>query len=178
MFKHTLITFNPKAKHANNISNFRPISFCTICYKVISKLLANKLKLTLPYIISNMQFAFIKGRDIYDNISLSQQLCGELFSSKHVKAFYAKINLKNAFDIINHTTILIRLSQLGFPTLFIDWIKACIIDTPFFIICNGSISRFFYSSNGLRQGCALSSFLFNIVMDLFLKTYGKGGDGS
>lgn len=71
MFKHALITLTPKRKHANMIADFHPISLCTNFYKVIAKILVNRLQATLPHIISLTQLAFIKGRNIANNIALA-----------------------------------------------------------------------------------------------------------
>lgn len=58
------------------------------------------------------------------------------------------------------------MSQLGFPPLFVKWIKICILNISFSVICNGSIFGYFISGNGLHQGCSLSPFLFLIIMDI------------
>lgn len=131
-----------------------------------AKVLANKLKLFLPHIVTKSRLAFIKGRDIADNIALAQELSGELNSRLHGNAFCTKFDLRKAFDTINKSYIILRLEHLGFPDIFIDWIKASILDIPFSIICNGSTIGCFHSTNGLRQGCPLSPFLFTIFMDV------------
>lgn len=82
-FKHTLLTFIPKSKHAITIIDFRLISLCSTFFKVIAKILASILKLTLPHLINYAQSTFIKGRDIFDNIALAQEICDVLNSSLH-----------------------------------------------------------------------------------------------
>lgn len=57
---------------------------------MIAKVLASRLKLTLPHIINYAQSIFTQGRDITDNISLAQKICGELNSGSLKKAFCAK----------------------------------------------------------------------------------------
>lgn len=55
----TYITLIPKVKHISKVGDFRPISLCNVIYKIVAKILANKLKSILPYIISHTQCAFV-----------------------------------------------------------------------------------------------------------------------
>ena len=60
----------PNEKGATNFSRFRPISLCNLSYKIVTKVIANRLKKILPKVIPENQGGFIKGRKIQDNILL------------------------------------------------------------------------------------------------------------
>ncbi len=75
-----IITLLPKQnKNHYNLKNWRPISLLNTDYKIIAKLLANRLKLVLPYIINGDQTGYLKNRYIGENIRLLATRCYILF---------------------------------------------------------------------------------------------------
>ena len=66
----TLITLIPKIQHPTTVKNFRPISICTVLYKIVSRSITNKFRLILDDVIGDPQSAFVPGRLITDNVIL------------------------------------------------------------------------------------------------------------
>ena len=60
-FNYTYVTLIPKVKNLENLFEFGPINLCNVIYKLISKVLANRLKPLLPFIVSENQSAFQAG---------------------------------------------------------------------------------------------------------------------
>ena len=79
---HTNIVLIPKVKNPKKMSDFQPISLCNIIYKIISKVLANRLKQILPAITSPTQSAFVLGCLIIDNILVAYEMLHTMHSSK------------------------------------------------------------------------------------------------
>lgn len=90
-----------KVPNANHIKNFRPIDLCNTIYKIITKILANRLKQFLAKIISPFQVSFMKNRRASDNTIIIQELFSNLriIRIKHGHMMI-KIDLEKAFDRI------------------------------------------------------------------------------
>ncbi|KAA3487052.1 reverse transcriptase [Gossypium australe] len=89
----TIIFLIPKIRELITMSNFQPISLCRVIYKVIVKILANRLKDVLPLCISHNQSAFTLGRMIHDNILIVHELMHYLQSSKKAQIKGSWLNL-------------------------------------------------------------------------------------
>lgn len=151
----------PKEKGAANFSRFRPISLCNSSYKLITKIIANRLKKILPAIIPENQGGFIKGRKILDNIVLVQEAVHSSWHRKE-KGMVIKLDLANAFDRVKHEFLFMVMEKMGFSPAITKWIKACIAFPWIAPLVNGRPADFFQASRGLRQGCPLSPLLYAI----------------
>ena len=151
----------PKEKGANSFNRFKPISLCNTSYKIITKIIATRLKRILPGIIPENQGGFIKGRKILDNIILVQEAIHSSFQ-RNEKGMAIKLDLANAFDRVRHDFLFAVMTKFGFSQAFISWIKGCVGDPWIAPLINGRPTNFFKASRGLRQGCPLSPLLYAI----------------
>jgi hypothetical protein len=138
----------PKEKGALSFSRFRPISLCNTSYKILTKVIANRLKNILPSIVPENQGGFIKGRHIADNIILVQEALHSSLVKKE-KGMIIKLDLANAFDKVNHNFLFAVMKKFGFDDKFVNWIRAC-IDSPWIApMVNGRVTNFFKATRGL-----------------------------
>lgn len=110
----TTIALVPKVSTPDKVSNFRPIACCTVLYKCISKVLTNRLKGVLGKLVNTNQSAFIPGRNISDNIMLTQELMRGYSRKYGFKRCAMKIDLQKAYDTINWEFIKMILVHYGF----------------------------------------------------------------
>lgn len=64
----THICLIPKTKNPQKVTEYRCISLCNVIYRILAKVLANRLKKILPGVVSNSQSAFVPRRLITDNV--------------------------------------------------------------------------------------------------------------
>ncbi|XP_013617494.1 PREDICTED: uncharacterized protein LOC106324013 [Brassica oleracea var. oleracea] len=177
----TILTPIPKIQGAETMKDFRPISCCIILYKVVSKVLARRLKVLLPELIEPNQCAFVKGRLLLENVLMATELIKnyrkDLIGSRSV----LKLDISKAFDTVKWSFIEDTLRAMHIPEQFIHGIHVCLSTGAFSVSVNGELEGFFPSARGLRQGCALSPYLFFIAINVpslaFNKSAASGSIG-
>lgn len=89
----------PKKDNPQTTADFRPISVLNLIPKLISKILANRLRLVLPSLISSNQTAFVHGRQISENFVTTRELLNHIDNQGN-PAIFLKVDFQKAFDSI------------------------------------------------------------------------------
>ncbi|KAL5557491.1 hypothetical protein UlMin_039727 [Ulmus minor] len=116
----TNIVLVPKSKTPSNINHFQPIAVCNVIYKVISKLLAERLKPLLTRLICPTQGAFVPGHSIHDNSIIIQEIIHAMKKKKGSKGWMGlKIDLQKAYDRLSWQFLEKVLKAFGFHPVWI-----------------------------------------------------------
>lgn len=127
------------------MSDFRPIALCNTIYKIVTKIIANRLKPLLKHIISDEQSGFAPGRSIAEGIIIAHET---LHTARKTKDSYMilKLDILKAYDMVDRDFLFDVLNKFGFCKEWITWVMSCLSSLKFSVLVNGSSHGFFSST--------------------------------
>ena len=156
---NAILTLLYKKGEREDIKNWRPISLLNADYKILTKILAERLKKVLPKIIHPDQKGFVQGRNINQANRLLQDII-HYSDQKEQNAAIIFLDYEKAFDRVEWSWTLQCLKQFNFGNKFISWIDMVFKNAKTSILTNGFRSSYFKISRSMRQGCPVSPLLF------------------
>lgn len=145
----TSITLVPKVVDPHSLNEYGPISCCNLLYKIISKILSNRLRNVLNDIVHLNQSAFVPGRRIFDNILLAHKLVRGYHRDKD-DCCAIKIDFQKAYDSIVWDFVEEILLAFRFPHQFVMLVMNAVRTCMFSIMVNGQLEGYFPGKQGLR----------------------------
>ena len=160
----SFIALIPKVPDPQMLSDYRPISLIGCTYKIVAKILANRLKKVMPFIIHERQSTFIEGRHMLHNVMIANEVVDEAKRCQKPCLVF-KVDYEKAYDSLCWGFLIYMLKRMGFCSKWIQWMEGCLTSTSISVLVNGSPSAQFLPQKGLRQGDSLSLLLFNMVAE-------------
>jgi hypothetical protein len=96
----TFIALIPKIDCPQRLNDFRPISLVGSLYKILAKVLANRLRLVIGSVISESQTVFVKDRQILDGVLIANEVVDDARRSKKELMLF-KVNFEKAYDSVD-----------------------------------------------------------------------------
>ena len=160
-----------EGKDLSQLKNWRPITLSNCDFKIITKTLANKLSKNLTTTISQNQTAYMKNRQITDNLHIIQYAI-EQSADNDAPSMVVSLDAEKAFDSVEHWYIKEVLKHLGLER-FVVIFELLYSNQEVSIHLNNRIAGRYKIKNGVKQGDALSCILFILAVEPLLRNINR-----
>ena len=148
-------------KDLKYLKNWRPITLSNCDFKIITKTFANKLSKNLDNVISQNQTAYMRDRQITDNLHILQYVTEQ---SKDRESMIVSLDAEKAFDSVEHWYIKQILKHIGLND-FVKTFELIYRNQNVTIHMNKRVAGKYQIKNGVKQGDALSCILFILAVE-------------
>ena len=165
---YTHIVLIPK-DDPKNVSDHWPINLGNVVSRIVSKILANRLKLILPNVILDSQSAFVPNWLITDNTTVAFEVLHRMRNKRTGKIGQTaiKLDISKVYDQVKWEFLRHIMLKLGIDAQWVQLAMETVTTTSNSVIVNGKPKGFVTHSRGIRQGDLLSPYLFLLCAEGF-----------
>lgn len=156
----------PKINKPESIKQFRPISLCNVMFKLVTKVIVNRLKEIMEDLVSPNLCNFVPRRQIRDNIIIRQELIDTLkHQTGKCGGMVIKIDLEKSYDQLEWHFIKETLTVAGLPQHLVESIMECVSNARCRLVWNDECMKAIYQTRGIKQGVPISPYMFVLCLE-------------
>ena len=172
-FLESYITLIPKGTSDRTLpKNYRPISLLNSDYKIISKILTNRLIPHMSKLTHVDQQCSVKGRKIHNHLHKIRDII-YYTNDLEIPMKILSIDQEKAFDRVNHQYLFKVIEKCNVGNFFTQWIKILYSNPTSSVIVNNSLTKRIKLERSVRQGCSLSPLLYTLVIETLISKIRK-----
>jgi len=166
--KHGVIVCLPKICEPTTLADFRPITLLNTDYKMMARIIVNRLRPIMAELLQQSQFCGVPGRTIFEAVATVREAIAQAEITR-VPLCILSLDFQEAFDRISHQYLFSILKSSGFSDWFIDRIRGMYEGAASSAQINGHIAGPIPIQCSVRQGCPMSMILFALCVDPLLR---------
>ena len=145
-------------------SDSSDINLLSVVGKLFGRVLIKRVRARTECAIGEEQCGFRQGRGCMDKVFAVRQVC-EKYLTNVKDVFWTFVNLERAYDTIDRHGMWQILRVYGVGGKLLKAVQRFYVDSRVCVLVGNDVSEWFTVNVGLRQGCVMSSWLFNVYMD-------------
>jgi len=158
----------PKKGDLKQCANYRTIALVSHASKILLRIILEWIRVETETEIADEQAGFRQGRGTRDQITNLRILMHK--SRLHQQPFYmCFVDFKKAFESISHDKLRVTMMDMGYSLHLIDLLAKLYRKQLAKVKVAGTLSEWFLVKKGVRQGCVLSPYLFNILAKMVMR---------
>ncbi|CAF2370343.1 unnamed protein product [Rotaria sp. Silwood2] len=158
----------PKKGDSKQCSNYRTIALVSHASKIILRIILERIRMKTEEEIAIEQAGFRRGRGTRDQV-VNLRLLLEKTHEHQQTVFMCFIDFKKAFDSISHNKLWTTMMKMGYPPHLIHLLAELYQKQNAKVKVAGTVSESFHIKKGVRQGCVISPYLFNIIAEMAMR---------
>ena len=160
---YTHIVLIPKINEPKIVANYKPINLTNLISTLVSKVLANRLKMILPNVILESQSAFVPNRLIANNTIVAFKVLHRMRNKRTGRKgqMAVKLDISKAYDQVEWDFLRHIMIKLGFDARWVKLAMETVCTTSYSVLINGEPKGYINPSRGIKQGdplCHICSY--------------------